>query len=221
MENQIEVWKDVPNYNGVYQVSNLGNVRSFKKNKVKILKQKKLNSGYLSAVLFLKIRKYYSVHQLVAMAFLNHTPCGFKLVVNHKNFIKTDNRLENLEVITHRQNTNRMHLKSKSKYVGVQWSGITNKFRSVISINGKDKVLGQFDCEKEASEYYQNALLSLEKGEEIKVKKAVFSSKYKGVTYCKTRKKWVSRIKINNKFIFVGYFNTEIEAKNSLINFKK
>ena len=35
------------------------------------------------------------MHQLIAVIFLNHIPCGFNLVINHKNFIKTDNRAEN------------------------------------------------------------------------------------------------------------------------------
>jgi YHS domain-containing protein len=213
----MEIWKDIPNYEGCYQVSNLGRLKSLKMNKETILKGGISSTGYLKFCLILNRKtKYYSMHQLVAMAFLNHKPCGYKLVVNHKNFNRLDNRLENLEVITHRENTNRKHIKSKSKYVGVQWSSNINKYRAVILINGKDKILGQFDDEKEASNYYEKALISLKNGSEIEVKRAVFSSKYKGVTFFKSRKKWLARIKVDNKWKFVGYFDTEELAKEHL-----
>jgi hypothetical protein len=213
----MEIWKDIPNYEEYYQVSNLGRLKSFKMNKETILKGGISKSGYHKFVLILnKKKKYYSTHQLVAMAFLNHKPCGFKLVVNHKNFNKLDNSLENLEVISHRENTNRKHIKSESKYVGVQRISNTNKYKAVISINGKDKVLGQFYDEKEASEYYEKALISLKNGSDIEVKKAVFSSNYKGITFFKSRQNWLVRIKVNNKWKFVGYFKTEQLAKEYL-----
>ena len=162
----IEVWKDIPEYEGLYQVSNLGNVKSLdriddrgRKLKGKVLKGAICGSPYFRVNLYkdnkIKLKK---IHQLVAIAFLKHTPCGHKLVVNHIDINPKNNNLYNLEVITHRKNSNRKHIKSSSKYVGVCWDKKRNKWRSNIAINGRKKHLGYFTDEKEASQVYQNEL---------------------------------------------------------------
>lgn len=91
-----EIWKDIPNYDGKYQVSNWGRVRSFKRRNEKILKQNTLKNGYKQIELcFDGKRKNAFVHRLVAEAFIPNTdnkPC-----VNHKNKATNDNRVENLE----------------------------------------------------------------------------------------------------------------------------
>lgn len=100
-----------------------------------------------------------AIHKLVAMAFLNHTPDGTQIfVINHKNFDKMDNRVENLEIVTSRENSNKKHLSSTSKYTGVSWNKNTNKWRADIYINSKLNYLGLFTNEIEASNAYQNAL---------------------------------------------------------------
>jgi hypothetical protein len=170
-----EIFKDIPNYEGMYQVSNLGNVKSlprFRKTgtvsggyitKEKILKKTIYSNGYVIATLnnYGKKEKK-SVHQLVAMAFLNHKPNGFKLVVDHINNIKTDNRLENLQIITNRENSSKKQ-KGTSKYTGVSFSVKSKKWASAIFLNGKSIFLGQYLTEKEASIAYQNKLLTLNK----------------------------------------------------------
>ena len=69
-----EVWKDVPEYEGIYQVSNLGNVRSLNYNNNKMTKEiakKKHKSGYFTVVLCKNAeKKNKSVHRLVALAFI-------------------------------------------------------------------------------------------------------------------------------------------------------
>tara|TARA_R110000764_G_scaffold187293_2_gene272692 strand:+ start:389 stop:877 length:489 start_codon:yes stop_codon:yes gene_type:complete len=158
----IEEFKDIPNHEGLYQVSNLGRVKSFKGKTERILKPTASKGCYLHVGLNKDgKRKTIRVHQLVAMAFLGHTPCGHKLVVNHKNFIRYDNRAENLELDTARNNTNQKHLKSSSEYVGVNWSKSREKWMASIHINGKTKYLGVFTCEIKASKAYENALLNL------------------------------------------------------------
>jgi hypothetical protein len=95
------------------------------------------------------------------MSFLGHKPCGYKLVVNHIDFNKLNNNLVNLEIITNRENCNKKHLKSSSKYVGVAWCKASKKWRAMIDINNKSNYLGLYNTELEASNAYQNKLLSL------------------------------------------------------------
>ena len=155
----MEVYKDVIGYEGIYQVSNFGNVKN---NKEKQLKLSKNSSNYLLAGLRInKVTKSVYVHQLVAQSFLNHKRCGHKLVVNHIDFDKTNNKLDNLEIVTARENSNQKHLKSSSKYVGVSWHKRFNKWVSRITINGKNKHLGYFTNELEASKSYKIALKNL------------------------------------------------------------
>ena len=101
-EGTDEEWRDVIGYDGHYQVSNLGRVKSFKWNVEKILKPN-LNSGYCRVSLYQngKLKKVL-VHVLVARAFLpnpNNLP-----VVNHINNVHADNRVENLEWVTYSEN---------------------------------------------------------------------------------------------------------------------
>ena len=158
----IEEFRDIPSYEGIYQVSDLGRVKSLKFNKERILRGGQGSGGYLTVGLIKDGKqKTRRVHKLVAEAFLNHTPCGYKLIVNHKNFIRHDNRAENLELDTARNNTNKKHLKSSSEYVGVSWRKNNNKWKAQIHINGKLKYLGLFACELKAAKAYQDALKAL------------------------------------------------------------
>lgn len=175
----VEIWKDIPGYEDLYQASNLGNIKGLSRimlingkypimTKERIFSPAKNCHGYLFVNLTKdKKKKGFKVHQLVAMAFLEHIPCGHKLVVNHKNFIRTDNRLENLEVITGRENYNRKHLKSSSKYVGVSWNKVLEKWSSTIFVNGKTKHLGYFVNELDASKTYQKKLSEIKINEII------------------------------------------------------
>lgn len=97
-----EIWKDIKDYEGLYQVSNWGRVRSLNYShtgKVGILKPSKTKCGYLIVCLYKDGKsKWFGVHRLVASTFLenpDNLPC-----VNHRNEIKTDNRVENLEYCT-------------------------------------------------------------------------------------------------------------------------
>jgi hypothetical protein len=171
----MEEFRDVPGYEGLYQVSNLGNVKSLPKewrsgecyrntrrHNGKILKSAINSKGYLTIGFFKdEKRKTFSVHQLVAMAFLNHIPCGYDLVCDHLNDIKTDNRLENLQLVTARFNTCKTQGKYSSKYKGVSFNKLNKKWISYININGKRKHLGYFNCELAASIAYQNKLKTL------------------------------------------------------------
>lgn len=154
-----EVWKDIPNYEGIYQVSNLGNIKSLKFNKEKIIKSGVNSRGYLMVVLSNQsIRETRSVHSLVAEAFLNHKSIKSKIVIDHINDVKTDNRLDNLQVVSHRYNTYKTKNKYSSTFKGVHFVNRNKKWIAKIVINKKVKQLGMFDCELKAHLAYQNAL---------------------------------------------------------------
>lgn len=101
-----EVWKEINGYKD-YQVSNMGQVASFKSGEKVILKQKINRYGYCAVVLSggtKKTRKDFTVHRLVAIHFVDGYADG--LQVNHLNEIKTDNRADNLMWATAKENAN-------------------------------------------------------------------------------------------------------------------
>ena len=110
LENlECEEWRDIEGYNGKYQVSSLGRVKSLRDNngnpREKIRKQSKDKDGYLVVILLKKRKpKSYRVHRLVASAFLEN-PNGYTCV-NHKDECKTNNCVNNLEWCTQKYNLN-------------------------------------------------------------------------------------------------------------------
>jgi hypothetical protein len=158
-----EVFKDIPNYEGIYQVSNLGNVKSLKFNKEKIIKSGLNSRGYMVVVLSKQsIRETRSVHQLVALVFMNHKSIKTKIVIDHINDIKTDNRLKNLQIVSHRFNIYKTKIGYSSNYKGVHFSNFYKKWIAKIQINKRSINLGYFDCELKAHLAYQNKLKQLE-----------------------------------------------------------
>ena len=126
----------------------------------KELKPRKNAKGYLKVLL--PGGKNYFVHQLVAMAFLGHIPNGNTLEVDHKNEDKSDNRLENLRILTTRENSSICSYARKNGLpVGVDFRKNRGKFRATIQINGKQTSLGSFTTSEEAGQAYQNKLKEL------------------------------------------------------------
>jgi hypothetical protein len=169
MEN--EIWKDIPNYEGHYQVSNFGRVRSLSKKMYKkslinenILRCFDNSKGYLITCLTKNNKKKsFKVHQLVAMAFLNHIPNGLNIIIDHIDNNPLNNTLENLQLITVRENNSKDKNGYTSQYVGVCFDKDRNKWRSVIVINKKQNNLGRFDNEYDAHLAYQKALEEITK----------------------------------------------------------
>lgn len=155
---QNEIWKDIPEYEGLYQVSNLGRVKSFKWNKEKILSPSKNSRGYLQLQIHKNSKgKSVKVHQLIAIAFLGHNFKN-KLVVDHINNNPLDNRVENLQIVSQRFNSAKNRNGKTSKYIGVSWSNSRQRWVCQIQINKKNISLGQFKSEYEAHLAYQSKL---------------------------------------------------------------
>lgn len=167
----METFKDIPNYEGFYQVSNLGNVKSLERrckvnnNALRLVNERILcnklskKDGY-HRVCLLKNgnEKTFLVHQLVAMAFLNHIPNGYEKIINHKNFIRNDNRVENLEIVTSRENTSYRQNLGSSKYPGVYFCKTKKKFRAEILIGRSRIYLCSLKNEDESNLVYEEAL---------------------------------------------------------------
>ena len=162
-----EIWKDIPQYEGYYQVSNLGRVRGLDRVvsgrwgthslKGKVMRLSSDGRYLIITLRKLNKKRMFSVHSLVAMAFLGHVPnVRSGLVVDHIDEDKTNNSVNNLQVVTHRVNLSRRG--GSSEYVGVSWHKTKKKWGSSIRIDGKGKHLGYFENEIEASEAYQNYL---------------------------------------------------------------
>ena len=165
----MEVWKTIEGFE-YYQVSTLGRVKSIardvphkrygiQRRKESFLKQYPDQRGYLKVKIYNSEKpKTISVHQLVSITFLNHKPCGHKIEVDHINEIKTDNRVENLQLLTVRDHSHKNGGKGSSNHIGVSYNKVRRKWQSYTTVNGKKISFGYFKTELEASQAYQAAL---------------------------------------------------------------
>ena len=157
-----EIWKDIPGYEGYYQASNLGRVRSLDRNivyvdgkrrfiKGKLIKGSLNGKGYrLTTLKKNNIGRTFKFSQLVAMAFLNHKPNGMKAVVDHIDGDRSDDRVKNLRIVTNRENCSNLFRRDRanlsSRYTGVSWSIKDNAWRAGIHY---DKITdsNMFSCD--------------------------------------------------------------------------
>jgi hypothetical protein len=168
-----EIWKEVLGYEGLYEVSNLGRVRSvdryvnsggvMNENRLSLKKGRILNCsptkrGYTRVSLSKESKtQQIMIHRLVAIAFLDSV--DGKLNVNHINGIKEDNRACNLEFVNQRENVLHAKIYTMSKQCPfVSYLKKFNRYESSIIINGKAKKLGRFKTEEEAYKSYVKAL---------------------------------------------------------------
>ncbi len=167
-----EIWKSILGYEGLYEVSNFGRIKSLPRSWVagkgfkmshagKILSLSKDKDGYKVVGLHKnKVGKNYKVHRLVVCSFRGLSD---KFLIDHKDGDKSNNNLDNLRECTHRENQSFDNCKRRrsSKYRGESWHIRKNKWCAMIGINGKQKHLGTFLLEEHASDAYQKALKEL------------------------------------------------------------
>lgn len=166
-----EKFRDVSGYEGLYQVSDQGRVKSLErwvvngKSKRRVEEKNKnnllINSGYLTVLLSEAGKnKRFLIHRLMGFTFLKDT---YKegLVIDHIDNNKLNNNIFNLQWITPRLNASKDRKNGTSKYTGVRLCRSSGKYRSTIKINGKAKHLGMFINEFDARDAYQQSLNNL------------------------------------------------------------
>lgn len=153
----IEIWKDVPGYEGHYQVSNMGRIKSLERTfvrnngksdhavfrtKERILKNQTQTQGYSQIVLSKDgIRKTFRINVLVAKLFVEN-PLK-KSYVNHIDGNKKNNQASNLEWVT-----------AKENIVHAYKHGLLDHYkRKVLQLDESNNVLNRFDSLKDAAEY--------------------------------------------------------------------
>lgn len=157
-----EEWRPINGFEGFYEISSFGRIKSLSRNvkdtraknkirriKCKILKSRDHNSGYISTHLKRDgLIKDFLVHRIVAETYIPN-PNSLKQV-NHKNGNKKDNRVDNLEWISNRDNViHRYKMYGKILPLGV--TKVTNGYRATI-------VIGRYDTPEEAHSAYMKVL---------------------------------------------------------------
>jgi hypothetical protein len=158
----MEEWRDVVGYEGDFIVSESGKVKSLGRTYMRScgkkypVKGKELtpfisNCGYVRIAMRKDGKpKKYSVHRLVADAFLPRDPG--RNFVNHLDKNKLNNHYSNLEWVSMIENACHRNDKTKttSKYVGVSWIKAKKRYVATMCINKKQKTIGHFLTEEEA-----------------------------------------------------------------------
>lgn len=174
----MENWIDVIGYEGLYMVSDMGNVKSVPRTfncingqvryidgRVLKLTTDKLGYKYITLYIPHVSKSTKSVHRIVYESFKGKTD----LIIDH--IIEgnpSDNRLGNLQAITQRENVSKNRLqrfKKTSKYIGVSFDKNKpeqqKRWKAHIHYNKKSRSLGRYKTEDEAAAVYQNALHDL------------------------------------------------------------
>lgn len=151
------IWKNIKGYGGVYKISNMGRVKSFKGVEERLLKNGLGSNGYYHVGLSIDGKpKTSKIHKLMQTAF--NMGGGH---VDHINGDKLDNSMENLRIVTHRENCQNMKCHREGNLVGASYCGARRypayHWKSRIYIDGKTKHLGTFPTEQLAHEAYMKA----------------------------------------------------------------
>ena len=116
MDSSHEVWKPIPSFNGEYEASSLGRIRRGSDKFIYSTNINCQNNYVFVRLMFEGLKGYSYVHRLVAEAFYGK-PCDNRIQVDHVNGDRHDNRLANLEWVSHKENVQRMVIRRKKNKV--------------------------------------------------------------------------------------------------------
>lgn len=158
---QEEIWKDIPNYEGLYQVSSLGSIKSIKYSNGKLLKPH-INKSGKNIRFDIELwkdgkSKTQKIHRLVIGAFKGEK----NLLVDHINGDSTDNRIDNLRYCNCRENLtfDNVKRKRKSRYVGVTFLSVgsyKDMWKATIWDGKKSITIGYYKTDLDAHLAYMN-----------------------------------------------------------------
>lgn len=165
-----EIYKDIKGYEGLYQVSNLGNVKSLQRNYTNsrgqkrviqecVLKTNKKRTGYLEVSLSKdKILKSFLVHRLVAKNFIINDDIINKVDINHIDGDKTNNHINNLEWVTKSDNTKHAYNNNLSNFRDKIFKNLNTinektSYKKIVFIKGS--TILEFNSTSEASDMLQ------------------------------------------------------------------
>jgi hypothetical protein len=206
----VEQWKDIEGYDGLYQISSFGRIKSYHISETfGCIRKGWVCKGYCYIRLHNNnIQKTFRIHRIVAISFTPNPEN--KPEVNHRDLVGTHNCVWNLEWNTRRENETHYYITKKysSKHIGVYWSEEKLKWVATVSHKGKSIYLGYYTKETEASNVYQKAIKEINDNTFIAPKRE-YSSKYKGVRWDKRTGKWMAQITHNKKQYNLGRFISE------------
>lgn len=172
-----EIWRMIPGYEGLYEVSNFGRVRSFLRGKIRKLSNE---NGYMRIILYKNgsIKKF-NVHRLVAMAFIpnpDNLPC-----INHKDENKSNNHVDNLEWCDYTYNNNYGNRIEKAREK--QLNGKLSK--SILQLDLEGNIIKEWESSKEIERqlgYSRGTIGSCCRGKPVKDKNGYYyiPETYKG-----------------------------------------
>jgi hypothetical protein len=234
-----EIYKDIIGFEGKYQVSNFGNVRTiervtiFKDGRERHYENKVLicptdSKGYPKIRLLNFNPNYGStrrVHNLVWEAFGNGTTISFPdKVIDHIDRNKQNNHISNLRIVSNRENT--YNRKGNLEFIGVRKNKKSDNYSCRIGFNYKDYHLGTFKTQEEAFERYNEALSHIDTDflEWLEIietpKKSNSLDSRIGVYKSSTPNKFVSYITLNRKLYSLGTFDSDFDARKTFLEAK-
>lgn len=148
----MEQWKPVVEFNGMYEVSDLGRVRSLRKNKPHIMKPSLINSGYLKlSFRFGDKTVNRLVHRIVALEFCEGYADG--MVVNHKNADRLDNRACNLEWVTAKENIHDVMARGKFDVKSAHKVAHEKRKRRILQFDKAGNFIAEYPSAREAAKF--------------------------------------------------------------------
>ena len=225
-DTEAEVWKDIPNFEGKYQASDLGRIRcmptfyttpsGFSRRTNYYIVKSTYHQGYTQTPLtdFYGKIHYKGTHRWIMYAFHGES----ELQVDHINGIRDDNNLINLRYVTARENNN--YRKDNipdyftSSFYGVYKQG--KGWTSYININGEEHYLGNYTEEIDAHNIYMKAWKEWDELGKLPEKyvNPNKTSQIDGIDFHKASNKW--RVRLKDRGLYVGIFETESLAERVL-----